>query len=59
MSTEAWQFDDKVENDYDRWLFKVFGEKWRDSRILGTTTGKTGNKWIICWDIDDSENFEF
>ena len=31
------------------------GGKWRDSRF-GTITVKTGNKWIICWDISNLEN---
>ena len=45
-----------VVDDCDRWSFKVFEGKWRDCGIFGTTTVKTGNKWIICWDTDNSEN---
>ena len=35
VSTEAWRFD-QTKIDVDRWSYKIFGELWRDARIIGT-----------------------
>ena len=55
MSTEAWRFDRSSNELQDRWSYIHFGESWLDSRAFGTVTARSGDKWIIRWDIDGEE----
>lgn len=52
VSTEAWRFDAKHIVEEERWSFFTFGKKWQDSRVIGTIEGKSGNRWIVRWDMD-------
>ena len=52
VSTEAWRFD-RSEKEEERWSFLYFGGTWVDSRVYGTVTGKTGERWLVKWDIDE------
>ena len=52
VSTEAWRFDQKVDNLKDRWSYIHFGKVWRDARVLGSVKDKSGNRWLVQWDID-------
>ena len=60
VSTEAWQCDNEklarkpvVKENW--WSFSVFGEKWRDSRVIGTVIDRKGEKWVVRFDIDNGE----
>ena len=52
VSTEAWRFDRKELVVEERWSFLHFGQEWLDSRVIETVDGKSGNKWLVRWDID-------
>ena len=53
VSTEAWRFDQKNVNKLeDRWSYLHFKSLWRDARLFGTVKGKSGNRWLVQWDID-------
>ena len=57
VSTEAWRFDNKsVEVDEQRWSFIQFREDWKNARVFGTVQSKSGDRWIVKWDIDGEEN---
>lgn len=55
VSTECWRFDRKHDKEADRWSYSKFGEKWQDSRVIGTVrTRGGGDRWHVKWDIDGS-----
>ena len=51
VSTEACRFDSKHTVTEERSLL-TFGKKWLDSRVIGTVEGKSGNRWVVRWDLD-------
>ena len=57
VSTEAWRFDTKNVANEHRWSQWVDGEwgKWVDSRAYGTVISRSGDKWTVCWDVDNEE----
>ena len=52
VSSEAWRCDLATQSETDRWSYKVFGDQWRDARIIGTALKPNGNYWSVQWDID-------
>ena len=56
VSTECWRFDKDKSDDNQRWSYLMFGDKWRDGRLLGTVKARTGgDKWVVEWDIDKTK----
>ena len=54
VSTEALRLDTKdVANKH--WSYLQFGGKWMDSQAYRTVINKSGDKWTVCWDIDNEE----
>ena len=59
VSTEAWCFSNKHTVTEEHWSFLTFGEKWLDSRVIGTVEGKSENRWVVRWDMDqDGSSWE-
>ena len=52
VSTEAWRFDRKTTDIEERWSYLQFGDNYMNARVLGTVQGKSGNRWVVKWDID-------
>ena len=56
VSTEAWRFDKLIVLDEYRWSYKYFDKKWRDSRVIGSVVSRSGDKWVVKWDLDGETN---
>ena len=54
MSTKAWQFDEKIVEENERWSYSVFGNTWRDACVYRRLKGRSGEKWIVLWSIDNN-----
>ena len=52
VSTKAWRFNSKHTVTEERRSFLTFDEKWLDSRVVGTVEGKSGNRSVLRWDMD-------
>ena len=53
VSTEAWRFDRKSVALEERWSYLQFGKSCVDARVIGTVMEKSGNRWLIKWDLDE------
>ena len=49
VSTEAWRFDNRHDEDCDRCSYKKCGEEWKTARVFGKVVGKVGQKWLVEW----------
>ena len=56
VSTEAWCFDDIKKKEEERWSFPVFGEDYKNARVYGTVTGRSGQKFKVKWDVNGGES---
>ena len=58
VSTEAWRFDDRHDEDCDRWSYKTYGEKRKTARVFGKVVGKVGQKWLVEWEDNQQTTVE-
>ena len=58
VSTEAWRFDDRHDEDCDRWSYKKYGEEWKTARVFGKVVGKVGQKWLVEWEDNQQTTVE-
>ena len=47
--------DKPKQTERDRWSYAVFGNEWETARVIGTIIRKEGEKFIVKFDVDNSE----
>ena len=53
VSTEAWRFDKEPVAFQEWWPYLRFGEPWVEARVIRTVKEKSGNWWLVKWEIDE------